>query len=802
MKVAIVAPSPIPFLIGGAEKLFMGMFYNLNKYTPHNVELIKVPVRDQEFWGLIEGYRRFYHYNLEHFDIVIATKYPAWMVGHKNRLIYMQHPCRGVYELYRFCGKSKNWRKIIKRYKALKNLGRLLEKVFEEKWIKRELGEELIEELFYLKKMGEAEEAWEFPGALTRAIIKALDRIALEGAKYAAISKTVALRKGYFPQGAQVKIIYHPTNLEGLCSKGYEYIFTVSRLEGLKRIDLLIKAYKKVKSKLPFLIAGTGGQEDYLKELAREDKRIKFLGFVSDEELIELYSKALFVPFVPYEEDYGLITLEAMQSEKTVLTVEDAGGPVELVEHGKTGLVIKPEVEEVASAMQWLVDHKDSTIEMGRLARERTKHINWENFCKELLGEAKTEGIMVVVGKIPLSKEKRKKKLLVLSPFSTYPLVSGGRLRLFYLYRSLSDEFEIIILSPGEESKMRHFSKNFFEIVLKKPSEIYELGKQLEEETGVSSEDLAMAEGWKDFVEYRKMLEELREEVSGVVLYHPYLIEAIKDWEVPVFYDAPDIEVEQKKMHYNSKKWVERVRELEREAVKRAKLIWTPSREGIETLVRLYGIPKEKVLVVENGVDVRKIRMLSEEEKKALKQRLGIRERIVAVFAGSYHPPNIKALSAIIDIAKKVKDVLFLVIGDVCLGVEEKKIPDNLLLMGRLKEEEKDVLFKASDIGLNPVESGSGTNVKLAEYMAYGLIVITTVFGKRGYEIGKKEGVFVAEVNEFPKVIKELAKKKEELSELRNRAREYAEKKLSWENMGEKLRARLKAYFYRERNKT
>ena len=192
--------------------------------------------------------------------------------------------------------------------------------------------------------------------------------------------------------------------------------------------------------------------------------------------------------------------------------------------------------------------------------------------------------------------------------------------------------------------------------------------------------------------------------------------------------------------------------------------------------------------------------MIEEKEKNKLKLRLGIGKKTVAVFAGSYHPPNIKALPIIIETARKVKDALFLVIGDVCLGVKEKEIPDNLLLMGVLKEEEKDLLFKASDIGLNPVESGSGTNVKLAEYMAYRLIVITTAFGKRGYKVGEKEGVFVAETNEFSKAIKELVKKKETFSELRKRAREYAEKGLSWEKIGENLKKRLKDYFSKDKN--
>ena len=791
MKIAIVTPSPIPFLIGGAEKLFMGMLYNLNKYTSNEVELIKIPVKDQDFWELIKGYKKFYHFDLDHFDMVIATKYPAWMIEHENKLIYMQHPCRGVYELYTLYEKGENWRKVIKRHGTLKKLGKLLEEILENESIPKNIAGELIDEVLSLETSGLPKEIWDFPGPITRAIIKALDKIAFQNAKYAAISKTVALREGYFPKGAKVKIIYHPTNLEGLHSKGYEYIFTASRLEGLKRIDLLIKAYKKVKSDLPFLIAGTGGQENYLKELAKDDKRIKFLGFVSDEELKDLYSKALFVPFVPYKEDYGLITIEAMQSGKAVLTVEDAGGPTEIVKHKKTGLIVKPKVEEVAEAMQWLIDNKEETIKMGNLGKESIKQISWENFSKKLLEDSENNTI------IPTKSKKAKKKLLVLSTFPTHPLISGGKLRLFNLYKSLTDEFIITIVATGEENSKKRHRENLLEITVKKPLEIFELQKQLEKETGVSSGDLAIAEGWRKFKEFKEIINELKNEVAGVIVYHPYLIEAVEKWELPIFYDAPDIEVEQKRMHYINEKWVKRVYELEKKAVEKSEFIWTPAEEGKDILAELYGVEKDKIITVGNGVDIKKIKMIEEKEKNKLKLRLGIGKRMVAVFAGSYHPPNIKALPTIVETAKKVKNVLFLVIGDVCLGIKEKEIPDNLLLMGVLKEEEKDLLFKISDIGLNPVESGSGTNVKLAEYMAYGLIVVTTAFGKRGYKVGENEGIFVAETNEFPNTIRELTKKKEVFPELRKRTREYAEKELSWEKMGENLKKKLKNYFYK-----
>ncbi len=77
MKIAIVAPSPVPFLIGGAEKFWWGLHHHINQLTPHVAELFKIPSRDCTFWGTIEAYEEFTGFDLAHFDMVISSKFPA-----------------------------------------------------------------------------------------------------------------------------------------------------------------------------------------------------------------------------------------------------------------------------------------------------------------------------------------------------------------------------------------------------------------------------------------------------------------------------------------------------------------------------------------------------------------------------------------------------------------------------------------------------------------------------------------------------------------------------------------------------
>ena len=59
----------------------------------------------------------------------------------------------------------------------------------------------------------------------------------------------------------------------------------------------------------------------------RVDPRIRFLGFLGDAALVELYANALGVLFVPKDEDFGYITVEAMLSHKPVIVCKDSGEP-------------------------------------------------------------------------------------------------------------------------------------------------------------------------------------------------------------------------------------------------------------------------------------------------------------------------------------------------------------------------------------------------------------------------------------------------------------------------------------------
>jgi glycosyltransferase involved in cell wall biosynthesis len=119
-------------------------------------------------------------------------------------------------------------------------------------------------------------------------------------------------------------------------AKSEDYYLTISRLSINKRIDWQIEAFAKNKEKL--VIAGDGGERAKLEKLAKNLKsNVEFRGRVSDDELRDLYAHCKAFIFSAYEEDFGLVPIEAMASGKPVICVND-GGPLEYLDKSNSFL--------------------------------------------------------------------------------------------------------------------------------------------------------------------------------------------------------------------------------------------------------------------------------------------------------------------------------------------------------------------------------------------------------------------------------------------------------------------------------
>jgi len=383
MDVAIVAPCPIPYVIGGAENLYRGLQDHINEHTPHQAELIKLPSRELTFWELLESYRRFAELDLTGFDLVVSTKYPSWMIDHPRHVVYMLHKLRGLYDTYHFLQLPDRHPTQADAVEALRA------------YMAEHAGEFAALGGFYERvealrdAPGLPDDLFAFPGAFIRELLHWLDGVALVPGRirrFGAISRTVADRAGYFPPGVDVFVGHPPTGLPGLRpTKHGSYLFTASRLDNAKRVALLVEAMRHVTRDVELRIAGSGPDAESLRAAAAGDDRIKFLGRVSSEQLASGYAGSRAVAFIPYEEDYGYVTLEAMLCAKPVITARDGGGTSELVTDGVTGVIAEPTAESLAAAIDRLWADRRAARRMGQAGRLRAERVTWGAIVDQLV---------------------------------------------------------------------------------------------------------------------------------------------------------------------------------------------------------------------------------------------------------------------------------------------------------------------------------------------------------------------------------------------------------------------------------
>jgi len=340
MRIA-VCHAQVPFERGGAEVLSEGLVREL-RARGHEAELVTIPFRwypdakvlsQALLWrlaDLTEAQGR-------PIDLVVATKFPSYVVRHPNKVVWLVHQFRQAYELDG-----------------------------------TELGQ-----------FGE-----DPAGRAARNAVQRLDQATLgEAKRLFAISANVAgrLRDS---TGLEAEVLSPPPqDLPFRCDSYGDFVLSVGRLDRAKRLDLLLRAVGEGDG-LRVVIAGDGPEREPLQRLAEElrlDGRVTFTGRIGEQELTDLYAECLAVFYAPIDEDLGLVPYEAFRSEKPVVTTSDAGGPLEVVSDRATGLVVDPTAVSVAQAFTWLDANRGEAQAFGRRGRELAEQVNWDTVVEKLL---------------------------------------------------------------------------------------------------------------------------------------------------------------------------------------------------------------------------------------------------------------------------------------------------------------------------------------------------------------------------------------------------------------------------------
>ena len=713
----------------------------------HQAELIKVPAPEATLGQVIRSYLRFWRLDLRHFDLVITLKYPGWMVRCSRQVCYMCHRLRGLYDTY---PGRLGWRAFLGRG------------------------------------------AFGFPGPYARLVVRLLDAVGLSRRRvthFFCISQTVKARGEYFPKGCyEPQVIYPPSSLSGLGEGRFEYFFTVSRLDAAKRVDLLVSAMVHVRENVRLVIAGDGPQRAYLEALAACDPRVQLVGPVSDERLAALYRDALAVLFVPYQEDFGLVTVEAMRCAKPVITCTDSGGPTELVKDGVNGYVCPPEARQLARRLSLLASNPKLAADMGREGLAMVSGITWDGVVKSLL-----EPYSFAALQFPKSRQN-KRIICVLSPYGIFPPRGGGQSRIFHFYRHLAEYYNIVIVSVGnydEAYRLKWLSEGLVEVRIPMTPAHSSRQWQLERDAGLPISDVALPLLVDESPMIREAVEHFLARADVVIASHPFLFGLIRRSARTrlVVYEAHNVETRLKRGPLSATRVGRRLwrltRRIERRACRGSDVIWATCEHEARQLCEMFGVSSSKVWIVPNGVAVQGVTAGDESRRSAARSQLGLSDKPVVLFIASWHPPNLDALLFIASgLAPALPNVQFVVVGSVrdqyrsVFG--EPEFPGNLRVTGTVDEAVKNQYLWAADVAINPVESGSGTNLKMFDYMAAGLPIVTTPVGARG--IGVKDGseAIICQRGLFAKRIELLLNDTALARRLGRSARRFVEERFDW----------------------
>jgi glycosyltransferase involved in cell wall biosynthesis len=168
-------------------------------------------------------------------------------------------------------------------------------------------------------------------------------------------------------------------------------IGTFAHLSVKKGYRELIRAAELVLNHVPnaqFWCFGEGplrGELEQQVQAAGIADRVRLLGFRRD---VPDLMRAVDVMCLPsHREPFGLVYVEAALAEKPVIACE-AGGAPEIIEHGETGLLVRPQnVPDLTQAILTLLDNRDHAAAMGRRGRELAlDRFTWSNYLANLRG--------------------------------------------------------------------------------------------------------------------------------------------------------------------------------------------------------------------------------------------------------------------------------------------------------------------------------------------------------------------------------------------------------------------------------
>ncbi len=360
---------------------------------------------------------------------------------------------------------------------------------------------------------------------------------------------------------------------------------------------------------------------------------------------------------------------------------------------------------------------------------------------------------------------KTKKKVVIVSPLRVYPVISGGNLRTSFIAYGFNNRgYDVLILSLANKrlidgAPINH-PKQIGEVT--ESSSLFTLMSRIGYRFGIPA-------FWIDFklrilgkMLHRKYLADADILVSD----SPYTIWGLKKFKGLKIFNTHNVEHAR---YTKSLRIRNRLRDIESEAHLLADITLCCTPSDAEYFENLGG--KSEVYLLPNGIDAS---LYSEDENLKVEVRAQLCfhiEDTVLLFPASIYGPNVEGAEFLISFSEhyynrlKELGIRISIVGSV---LPAKKYNELLESYGKVPRIEP--FFKMADIAINPIFSGSGSSLKVAEFISAKLPLLTTKIGARGFDLDDQSACFFSDESSLIDALEHLIDQKKRWKELSERA--------------------------------
>ena len=398
--------------------------------------------------------------------------------------------------------------------------------------------------------------------------------------------------------------------------------------------------------------------------------------------------------------------------------------------------------------------------------------------------------------------------LQVIVPNDVSENTTGGSARMWGLCGALARHFRVELISVTRwwrEPERRSILPGVDLLICSLRGEIDGAIQRAEQEVGRAATFLTMGNPAHPLPMFDGYIRRTTARAAGVLMVGPFLHERFRAQapDVPLFYDMHDVcrdYVGRMAGEYKATA-LERLDQLERRMLDDCAAIASVSEADADAVGRMYPGVRGKLHLVPNGVSTANVFRSYPSESLALAQGLGFRKPLI-LFMGSVLEANIRAMTFIIQqLAPAVPAAQWAILG---VSREEHSrlagsmaLPENVAFCGRVPESEKEALFALAALAVAPMGDGTGSSLKIPDYLAHGKPVISTAIGLRGFDAIARH-VDVVPLEEMAaacgKLVEQLCADPVALDARAQTAWQLVRETLDWTVVGDRLMSMMKPH--------